>query len=136
MIGLIVVIIYPHTNYKTFSSPKVHPTRPAPQDQNAKKIRKMYENHAISCSFRIFSVHRFWRGWSAFRGAFWGSEGFCILYGGVWPFSCPPDNPPNHQDGAELLQKPQISQNFPAHPGFSSLGSPFPAFGREVKLIC
>ena len=33
--------------------------------------------------FVFFSVFRFWMGiWGVFRGVFWGSEGFCILYGG------------------------------------------------------
>ena len=53
------------------------------QNRKTEKIRKTYESHPISYIFRNFSVFPFWKGiWSVFQGVFWGSEGFCILYGG------------------------------------------------------
>ena len=52
------------------------------RNQNTKKLRKIYENPRFLYIFRNFFV--FWfreRIRGVFWGVFWGSEGFCILYG-------------------------------------------------------
>ena len=71
----------PHTKYKTPPNPKIHPESPSKTE-----IQKKYEKNTKLGDFRIFFVFFlyfwFWRGiWGVFRGVFWGSEGFCILYG-------------------------------------------------------
>ena len=71
----------PHTKYKTPLNPKIHPEI-HPKSPSKTEIQKKYEKYTKLGDFRIFSVFRFWRGiWGVFRGVFWGSEGFCILYG-------------------------------------------------------
>ena len=78
--------VLPHTKYKTHPNPpKYTPRNPPLQNRNTEKIYEKYTNIlAIFVYFSyFFSVFRFWRGISGvFRGVFWGSEGFCILYGG------------------------------------------------------
>ena len=75
----------PRTEYKTPLIPKMHlkiHPEPSPETKTRKKLRKIYENSRVSYIFRNFFV--FWfreRVRGVFWGAFWGSEGFCILYG-------------------------------------------------------
>ena len=74
----------PRTKYKTPLSPKIHP-KIHPESSPEIKIRKKYEYTKIGgflYIFRIFSVLWFReRIRGVFWGVFWGSEGFCILYG-------------------------------------------------------
>ena len=61
-------------------TPKYTPNPPPKPKyrKNTKNMRKSPNFVYFSYIFRIFSVFSFWRGiW----GVFWGSEGFCILYG-------------------------------------------------------
>ena len=75
----------PLTKYKTSSNPKMHPEIPS-KTEIQRKIRRIYTK--LGDFFFVyfgyfFFVFRFWRGiWGVFRGVFWGSDWFCILYVG------------------------------------------------------
>ena len=81
-----VAIIRPPYKIQTPPDPKIHPEVHPKSSSNTeiqKNTTNTRKNHPISYIFRIFSVFRFWRRiWGVLRGVFWGSEGFCILYGG------------------------------------------------------
>ena len=79
------------------------------QNRNTEKIRKIYEIGWVSPIFGIFSVFRFWRRiWGVFRSVLWGSEGFCILYGGRMIAK----QQQQHQRQHKQKQQPSVSPLF------------------------
>ena len=76
----------PHTNYKAPPKTKIHheirPKRFPLHNRNTKNTRNIRKSPNFVC-FSLLSVFRFWRVISGvLRGVLWGSEAFCILYGG------------------------------------------------------
>ena len=70
----------PIQNTKPLRTPKYTPN--PPRNRNTEKIRKKIRNWVIFVFFSYFFCISVSRGiCGVFRGVFWGSEGFCILYG-------------------------------------------------------
>ena len=79
-------IIRLHAKYKTLLNPEIHPEMhpKSPSKTEIQKKSEKYKNHPIFVYFSYFFCISVLKGiWGVFRGVFWGSEGFCILYGDV-----------------------------------------------------